>query len=411
MRSIIAFIISLTLYSHAYLYLYNKNIISIMPGYTFLFLVFIGIISYIIYIASSRKIKFQLNSIQVTNKRIILYWFLAYSISIVFSFIFTESNEHTLRAFKTFIVLSALFLTFFLIFNTSTTLKAGIFGIILVVIGSVLINYIDFILSDETIFSKSVGRAAGLYINPNIAGLKLVTGMLISVNFIPLKYRLAFCLFVGTGVILTFSRSSTLAWLISLFCLSYMKVFNINRLITVSVSLVLISTLALLQTGQITVGKQITGSLSEDASQRIVYKKDDYSVNSRLYSAKRALDLYLKSPVFGHGLGSHIAPRTSVSPHNQYLILSVEQGTIGLLLYIYLFVIIWQTKLVIARIFTINMAIFSFFDHNVLDFPSTWLTIIMVPLILLHSRQVNYRKSSKLNKKLNIKMTHTNLPL
>jgi O-antigen ligase len=135
--------------------------------------------------------------------------------------------------------------------------------------------------------------------------------------------------------------------------------------------------------------------LSEDASQRIVYKSDDSSVSARLYSAKRSLELFLKSPTFGHGLGSHLSPRTRVGPHNQYLIIAVEQGIIGLLLYISLLFIIWQMNSDVAKIFIICLCFFSFFDHNILDFPSTWLSIYLAAIATTRTKKVRISSKTK----------------
>ncbi len=402
MRSLVAFFVASILYSHIYLYLYNENHISIMPGYSFIALVVLGVVSYIYYIFRSNRKNYKLNFAQQSNQKKLLYWFIIYSIAITLSFVFSDSNEHTLRAFKTFIVLSTLFITFFITFNDTSTLKAGVFGIVFVVLLSVAINYIDFILSNNTVFSKSAGRAAGFYVNPNTSGLKLVTGMILSVSILPKRLRIAYCLLVGSAVILTFSRSSTLAWLISFFGLSYLKIFNINRVITVSFSVLLVIILALIQSGQLSINKNLTGNLSEEASQRIVFKSDDYSANARLYSAKRALELYLKSPMFGHGLGSHLAAGTQVNPHNQYLILAVEQGTIGVLLYIALLLVIWQTESGIGRVFVVCIGLISFFDHNILDFPSTWLSIFLVALTINRTRKIILYPQVKYNSSANI---------
>ena len=73
---------------------------------------------------------------------------------------------------------------------------------------SAVICLLDVLFSDG--FTSTVGRAAGLGINPNVAAAGLLLGACASFRVIPGKWRLSFLILTGSGIFVTLSRSTIL---------------------------------------------------------------------------------------------------------------------------------------------------------------------------------------------------------
>lgn len=119
-----------------------------------------------------------------------------------------------------------LFYSFLVLFQINGAIHTIRLALLLVVIFSVVMNIIDFI---SPAWSAVPGRAAGFYQNPNVAGLNMIMAMLASIPLLPRRLRLFFCIFVGLGVFLTFSRGAWLSWIIALGGLAAIGYLNIGR--------------------------------------------------------------------------------------------------------------------------------------------------------------------------------------
>lgn len=97
----------------------------------------------------------------------------------------------------------------------------------------------------------------------------------------------------------------------------------------------------------------------------------DLSANERRDVFKLAVSAFLNghNPMFGYGLGHTFEWEMDVSTHNLYLLFLVEGGIFGLAMYLSLLCVLWRSALGIGRLVVFQVAIFSFFDHNLLDSP------------------------------------------
>ncbi|HEY8053931.1 MAG TPA: hypothetical protein VIE42_14140, partial [Steroidobacteraceae bacterium] len=103
----------------------------------------------------------------------------------------------------------------YLAFATSTAaLQAARRALAVMVVMCVVLNIWDithpYTLIPVTSEFATVGRAAGLFINPNQAGAALVAGFTLSVGVVPRRWRFVYLATVALGVGLTFSRAAIL---------------------------------------------------------------------------------------------------------------------------------------------------------------------------------------------------------
>lgn len=89
----------------------------------------------------------------------------------------------------------------------------GRFAASLVALGS-LFCLLDACFLDG--FTNTTGRAAALFVNPNVAALTLLIGATGSIWAVPPQWRLAFLIVVGGGVLSTMSRSAILVGMLAL---------------------------------------------------------------------------------------------------------------------------------------------------------------------------------------------------
>lgn len=153
-------------------------------------------------------------------------WFWLFTCSTIICFFYSSQGQVEVQALIANIEMIVLFYSFLVLFQINGAIHTIRLALLLVVIFSVVMNIIDFI---SPAWSAVPGRAAGFYQNPNVAGLNMIMAMLASIPLLPRRLRLFFCIFVGLGVFLTFSRGAWLSWIIALGGLAAIGYLNIGR--------------------------------------------------------------------------------------------------------------------------------------------------------------------------------------
>jgi O-antigen ligase len=378
MSAAIVFLIVFVIYSHVYLYLWAQSILNIMPGLWYLAIICMGLIAGVMSFGKMRDTPEFSPGQNRLNQRGLMVWAAIFFVCAAFSFLFSDRMFPQVRALKTIIVCLGMLGVFMFAIGGEREVRAARYGVFGVVLLSVLNNFLDF--TGIYNFSVATGRAAGFYQNPNIAGFYLVTGMVLTASLLPRRLRLYYCLLVGLGVTLTFSRSSVLMWLVSLYGLSQIHIFSFSRkMLTIMWTSLVVMVLAVQFGENMVASLGITKYLGENARVRMQFNyQTDVSVQGRLAVAEESWQLFQQAPWTGHGLGAHNVSSTLVAPHNMFLLIGVEMGVLGLLLYIGLFFAIWRMNAGVAKVFAAAFFIGSLFSHNLLDETALWLALALV---------------------------------
>jgi len=213
-----------------------------------------------------------------------------------------------------------------------------------------------------------------LYENPNLSGQYLVLTMALGIWVLPRHLRVFFTLAVGLGVLLTFSRSAIVVWLVAMIALIWYGAFPYKKaLVWVAVG----GGLAFVA-GSIMLGTMpglleaagLTERLNADTIDRMsgsFFSQRDLSSRDRLAVAQQGLRLFLDSPMLGAGLGATREGLSVGAPHNMYILLAAEMGVLGLAMFFSLIWILWSTGAPVARIIVLVLAVSSLFSHNQLE--------------------------------------------
>jgi O-antigen ligase len=177
-----------------------------------------------------------------------------------------------------------------------------------------------------------LGRATGLYGNPNQAGAALVLGFILTITLVPSRWRALYLSYVGIGIALTLSRSALLG-----FALVVLALVFTTRLMLRQVAL---ATAIWLVAGWLTAAYVLpvfAQQLNLDPQviiDRLTWiidpvAKADFSQLERAYVADLGWGQFLSSPIFGNGIGSTELWAARSSTHNQYLLLLSDFGVLG----------------------------------------------------------------------------------
>ncbi len=175
------------------------------------------------------------------------------------------------------------------------------------------------------IFSNIPTRGAGLYVQPNSAGMALVFGCLIGVSAIRRSWaREIFVLCCLVGILATFSREALLSFGVILIVGCISGTFSARRLLIA----------ASIFTGLFLASHFRTALSNKDISSqdwaRLTLQWSDSSTKSREQLAYKTLEAFEDAPLLGNGFGTTDYWQDDPG-HNSYLVLMADCGIIGLL--------------------------------------------------------------------------------
>lgn len=248
-------------------------------------------------------------------------------------------------------------------------------SLIALLVIAVLINIYDFLVPT---FSYSTGRAAGLYFNPTVSGRILTLIMVTVVGTMSPRRALIVCAVTGIGVLLTFSRGAWISWGTGIFFLSVFGVFG-RRYRLIAATLMAMFGLVLLWLA-------LTGGLLavfewlgvDDALNRNTMMRlgasgeafDDQSTFNRAAAIKHAYNTFAQSPWLGAGFGYTSEWDLVRRPHNMYALIAAEEGIVGLVMFLSLFLAMWRSSAEYARAMILTLAVTSLTTHNNLEQPA-----------------------------------------
>ncbi len=221
------------------------------------------------------------------------------------------------------------------------------------------------------------GRSAAFYGNPNDDGFALVLGMVLSASVMMPTLRAPFMALIGVGVFVTFSRSSTIEWLIAVIGLMITgKVRGKHVAMTCGVCIVAVMLFLIPRWDELLTTWERSGVMSKTVLERLEWFGDPTGVSDtssweRKLVARRAWEQVGNNPIIGNGPGSYRG--AYVGAHNQYLAFMQDYGVTGALIVpALLTAIIWRARgeeRSIAMLLVCVAGLQGFFTHNLLEMP------------------------------------------
>ena len=227
------------------------------------------------------------------------------------------------------------------------------------------------------------GRGAGLFINANVAAAFALMAAIAVLPFTPMRLRAALLLFSVLAVAPTLSRFGWIFAALLIVMAIAVRLLDRRQILVILLAVPLLLAGAgfyyefMLQSGN----QNVLGRL---AWFRTFGDQYDFSMRERAFVAQRAWEMFLDSPLYGHGIGVTLARGARVGTHNMYVLLMAEQGLVGLALYLSLIGLLAHKGWRLARsalatrtrdigltivLYAAFLAAYGFVNHNVLDEP------------------------------------------
>jgi O-antigen ligase len=278
-------------------------------------------------------------------------------------------------------ILFALFLGFVAYISPTRMYLRIMFVLMAVVPCAVIVDFANpGLLYPVDLAGAVLGRAAAMFINPNLAGEAILHIVILGFAALDRRYRMPLFLLAGIAILTTFSRAAIIAWVVLLGFFIYKKTLPkssvISLMIAIGVLLVFIGSFE----------RYISSREEfEDAATNILsrlnffssFTFDDDSSEERVDVIQAGWELFLQNPLFGSGAGATHFWRHRGSTHNQLLLLAAEYGVMGILLWGWMLIMLCKSVFFSDRGLRYAMAfLFAFmsmFTHQMLDAASYWL--------------------------------------
>lgn len=348
----------------------------------------LGILYPNLWVAGLGVLALPLLTRQMTKSEIlrspVLIWCAGYAWVTIVWFLGSSQSDVGWQAVRSRFLSIIELLLFLAIFADHRANKVARQALVVAVFGAVLLQVYEMFFPMS--FSEILGRSAGLYMNPNAAGIALVTGMICAVTVLPLHYRCGFLLMTGIGVMASVSRASILAWGIGILGLLVIRRVRFRDIVfTGTMGLVVVVLMLIPRWDEFAATLERNGSINKNVEERLGWLADPSGVSdasswSRIYVAKRAWDRIGENPFLGNGTGSSF--QDEIAPHNQSLALMQDHGVLGaLILPLLLLAVILSVRGENQRtaiVFSVTVMFLSFFSHDVLSARHTLLLLALV---------------------------------
>ncbi|NEX94404.1 O-antigen ligase family protein [Caulobacter sp. 17J65-9] len=245
---------------------------------------------------------------------------------------------------------------------------------------AVLCNLADFavpaVRSLLTSFHPSkalyLGRAAGLFANPNFSAAAIAAGTAVGAVGLRRPLRLGFYAVSLVGIFVTYSRGGILLWLASVMMAEFIPidVSKGSRLKPIAGLLLGAACAALF----VLVAQQFIPALNEslysltteDTRSRLTTLQDG-SARERLYLIQYGLAQFGQSPIWGNGVGYGYTWELRAPVHNVYVLMLVEHGLLGALWLAFFIYATFKLPRPIGIWLAAFLLLKGLFNHNVFN--------------------------------------------
>ena len=255
----------------------------------------------------------------------------------------------------------ALLVSLLVVFADPLARRAGYVSLAVTTVFISILNILESmgVIVFQDHYQRTIGRASGLYGNPNQAGQAIAFGLSLSVFAMPRPYRLPLLLVGAFGVAATFSRAAILCIVILVLFHAWRREISLWQ--TLSISL-LVTVVLIVASGTLLGMLDSAGTLNQDNLERLAFTADD---SGRAGVARASWQLFLDSPVFGNGVAIE-RTKFAIYSHNLYVSLAADHGVIGLtLLPALVMAIAFRNPLALP--FATILLVIGLFSHNLLD--------------------------------------------
>lgn len=362
---------------------------GIKPLYSYVAVIAFAVFYAVAQGASARS----LTMLQSRGTRQFAIWLLLYVLYGVLIFLESSQSKVALQALISLVEMVVLGMAFSALMVHPQRLRMLAAVFLLLALFNTGMDLLDFI---RPRFSMVPGRAAGLYINPNVAGYALALVMLCGIDSVPARLRWLFVLVCGVGVLVTFSRSAWIMWGMAVVWLGWRgRAHNAKwKLAMMTVSTVvgfgLLLALFSGELGALLAGTSLARYFDPNTLARMGVGDSSLSGHSAAtrtdliwYSLQEAA----QTPLFGRGSGYVYEWDFPVGPHDMYLRFLVEGGVFGLAFYLALMTLLWRSTSGLQRMLVLQIIIASFFSHNLLESPT-----IIIAVTFMLARQAWQRR-------------------
>lgn len=278
-------------------------------------------------------------------------------------------------------ILFALFLGFVAYISPTRMYLRITFVLMAVVPCAVIVDFANpSLLYPVDLTGAVLGRAAAMFINPNLAGEAILHIVVLGFAVLARPYRMPLFLLAGVAILTTFSRAAIIAWMVLLGLFIYKRTLPKSAVVSLTIAIAILLVFIGSFESYISSREEF-----EDAATNILsrlnffssFSFDDDSSEERAGVIQAGWELFLQNPLFGSGAGATHFWRHRGSTHNQLLLLAAEYGVLGILLWGWMLIMLCKSGFFTDRGLRYAMAfLFAFmslFTHQMLDAASYWL--------------------------------------
>jgi hypothetical protein len=352
----------------------------------------LGILTIVLLIYLKRRFPFPFSN------PVILWIIYYFAISSIY-FSFSGAGDREWKYLKLVIFMAFVLLAQIMLFNLDdkrlTTVRKTM--VLLAPIAAITLGIDYFIPHTFELGIESdtytVGRAASIYLNANIAGGAMVVFLIFGIDIVPKRYRILFIMIIFLGIFFTMSRSNIMIMMITLFVMFLQKKLYGSHLVVSLVAIMLFFTWLSISGFDMLSDKydlQVTDNMRSRVNFFSDKKHSDTSdMDERKHVLRAALEMFMDKPLLGNGYVSTRIWKYRVSPHNTFAMLWADYGLVGmsiipLLFFLstfYIFIYADKESRQMAILVILYFTFSSFFSHNMLEQPFQLATLMALSVV------------------------------